>query len=49
LALLTNPPTHASWPWHYPTRGHRAFTGPRVSPPVDDQLGRPLLHMQLEP
>jgi hypothetical protein len=25
------------------------FTGPRVSPPTDDQLGHPLLYMQLEP
>jgi hypothetical protein len=23
--------------------------GPRASPPIDDQLGHPLLHMQLEP
>jgi hypothetical protein len=46
---LTNPPTPASWPWHSPTLGHRAFTGPRVSPPIDDLQGHPLLHMQLEP
>ena len=25
------------------------FTGPRASPPIDDRLGHPLLHMQLEP
>jgi hypothetical protein len=33
--LLTNPPTPASWPWYSPTLRHRAFTGPRVSPPID--------------
>ena len=47
--LLTNPPTPASWPCNSPTPEHRAFTGPRVSPPIDDWLGHPLLHMQLEP
>jgi hypothetical protein len=47
--LLTNPPTPASWPWHSPILEHRAFIGPRPSPPIDDQLGHPLLHMQLEP
>jgi hypothetical protein len=42
--------THShSWPWHSPILGHRAFTGPRASPPIDDQLGHPLLHIQLEP
>jgi hypothetical protein len=35
--LLTNIPTPASWPWHSPTLGHRAFTGPRASPPLDDR------------
>ena len=49
LPLLTNPPTPASWPWSSPTLGHRAFTGPRVSSPIDDWLGHPLLHMRLEP
>jgi hypothetical protein len=34
-------------PWHYPILWHRAFTGSRASPPVDDQLGHPLLHMEL--
>jgi hypothetical protein len=48
LPLLTNPPTPAFWPWPSPTLGHRAFSGPRASPPVDVRLGRPLLHMQLE-
>ena len=43
-------PTHShSWPWHSPILGHRTFTGPRASPPIDDQLGHPLLHIQLEP
>jgi hypothetical protein len=49
LTLLPNPPTPASWPWHSPTRRHRAFTGPRASPPIDVRLGHPLLHIQLEP
>jgi hypothetical protein len=30
LPLLTNSPTPASWPWHSPTLGLRAFTGPRA-------------------
>ena len=38
-----------SWPWHSPILGHRSFTGPRASPPIDDRLGHPLLHIQLEP
>ena len=42
--------THShSWSWHFPILGHRTFTGPRASPPIDDQLGHPLLHMKLEP
>jgi hypothetical protein len=48
LPLLTKPPTPPSWPWHSPILGHRAFIGQRDSPPIDDQLGHPLLHMQLE-
>ena len=32
-----------------PILGHRAFTGPRASPPIDDRLGHPQLPMQLEP
>jgi hypothetical protein len=31
------------------TLGYRTFTGPMASPPIDEQLGHPLLHMQLEP
>jgi hypothetical protein len=49
LPLLINPPTPSSWLWHFPTQAHRAFTGLRTSPPIDDQLGHPLLHMQLKP
>lgn len=41
---LPHPPvsqaTHChAWPWHSPIVGHRTFTGPRASPPIDDQLG----------
>jgi hypothetical protein len=28
---------------------HRNFTGARASSPIDDQLGHPQLHIQLEP
>ena len=49
LPLFPNPPTPTSWPLLSPILGHRTFTGPRASPPIDDQLGHPLLHMQLEP
>jgi hypothetical protein len=49
LPLLPNTPTPASCAWHSPILGHRTFTGPRASPPIDDRLGHPLLHMQLEP
>ena len=49
LPVLTNPLTPASWPWHSPILGHRTFTGPRASPPIDHQRDHPLLHMQLEP
>ena len=47
--LLPNPPAPAFWAWHSPILGHRTFTGPRTSPPIDNWLGHPLLHMQLEP
>jgi hypothetical protein len=47
-ALLPNPPTPASWPRHSPVLGHMIFPRPRASPPIDGQLGHPLLHMQLE-
>jgi hypothetical protein len=49
LPLLTNPPIPASWSWHSPTLGHRAFTRPRTSPSNDVQQGHPLLHRRLEP
>jgi hypothetical protein len=39
-------PTH---PWHSLILEHRTFTGLGASPPIDDQLDHPLLHMQLEP
>jgi hypothetical protein len=42
---LTNPPNSAFWPWHSPMLGHRTFTGQMASPPIDDQLGHPLMHM----
>jgi hypothetical protein len=35
--------------WHSTILGHRTFTGSRTSPPIDDQRGHSLLHMQLEP
>jgi hypothetical protein len=31
LALLPNPPTPASWPWHSPVLGHIIFARPRAS------------------
>jgi hypothetical protein len=46
--LLYNLPTPASWPWHSPVPGHMIFSSPRASPPIDGQLGHPLLHMQLK-
>jgi hypothetical protein len=43
-------PTHSTLlHWHSLTLGHRAFTGPRASPPIGVQQVHPLLHMQLEP
>jgi hypothetical protein len=41
------PPTHPLL--HSPTLGHRAFIGPRASPPTDAQQCHFLLHMLLEP
>jgi hypothetical protein len=49
LPLFTNPPSPTSLSWHSPTLGHRAFSGPCASPPIDVQQGHPLLQMQLEP
>jgi hypothetical protein len=43
-------PTYShSWSLHSPILGHRTFTGLRASPPIDERLGHPLLHIQLEP
>jgi len=36
-------------PWHSPTLGHPAFTGPRTSLPTEVQQDHPLLHMRMEP
>jgi hypothetical protein len=36
LSLLPNPPTPTSWPKHSPILGHRTFTEPRASSPIDD-------------
>jgi hypothetical protein len=47
-ALLSNPSTPASWPWHSPVLGHMIYPRPSASPTIDGQLGHPLLHMQLE-
>ena len=42
-------PTNSnSWPWHSPILGHRIFSRPRTSLPIDGWLGHPLLRMQLE-
>jgi hypothetical protein len=48
LPLLPNSPPPTSWPWHSPILDNRTFTRTRASPPIDDRLGYPLLHMQLE-
>ena len=47
-SLLPNPPTPASWPWHFPVLGHMIFARPRASPPNDGWLVHPQIHMQLE-
>jgi hypothetical protein len=47
--LLTNPLTPNFLSWHSHTLRHQTFSGPRVSPPTDAQLGHPLLHMQVKP
>ena len=50
MRLFPYSTTHSpSLSWHSSTLGNRAFTGPRVSPSIDAQESRPLLHMQLEP
>ena len=37
LPLIINQLTNTSWPWHSLTQEHRAFIGPRDSPPIDNQ------------
>jgi hypothetical protein len=32
--LLPNPPTPASWPWHFPVLGHIIFVIPRATLPL---------------
>ena len=49
LPVLTTPSTPTPWTWNSLVLEHIAFTGPRASPPIDDQLGHSLLYMQLEP
>jgi hypothetical protein len=49
LLLLTNRSIPDFWPWHCPSLGHTAFKGQRASPPIDVQLGHPLLHKQQDP
>jgi hypothetical protein len=43
------PHTLDSRPWNSSTLRHKAFIGPRASPSIDEWLGHPLVHMQLEP
>jgi hypothetical protein len=45
----THLPTPISLPLHSPSLGHKAFTEPRASPPIDALQGHPLLYIQLEP
>jgi hypothetical protein len=47
--LFPNPPTSTFWPWLSTILGHRAFIEQGACSLIDDQLGNPLLHMQLEP
>jgi hypothetical protein len=49
MRVFPHPHTSSSPPSHSPTLGHRAFTGPRASSPIDEQQGHPLLHMPLKP
>jgi hypothetical protein len=46
---LPQSPTPTSLPYHSPTLGHWASTGPKGSPPIDAGKDHPLLCMQLEP
>ena len=47
-ALLPNPSTPASWPWHFPLLGNIIFIRPRASPPNDGWVAHLLLNMQLK-
>jgi hypothetical protein len=49
MRVFRHPPTPASPPWHSPTLGHQAFTGPRAFLPIDVLQSHPLLHIPLEP
>ena len=54
LLSLPNTPAHQTTHSCFlalasPTLVHRAFTGPRASPSIDDWQGHYLLHMRLEP
>ena len=50
LPHLNNPPTPAFWVLVFPhTTVYTLHKTKRASPPIDVQLRRPLLHMQLEP
>jgi hypothetical protein len=49
MRVCTHSPTPASLPSQSLTLGHRVFTGPRASSPIDARQGHPLLHIQLEP
>jgi hypothetical protein len=49
IRMFPHPPIHFCFPLLAFPLGHRAFTGPRASPPFDVRQGHPLLHMQLEP
>jgi hypothetical protein len=49
--LTPAPQPNTSWflARQSPIFWYRTFTGPGASTPIDDQLGHPHLHMQLEP
>jgi hypothetical protein len=47
--LAHEPTQPTSCPWHSTILGHRTLTWLRVSLPIDDHLGHPLLHMPWVP
>ena len=49
ISLFHNPPIPFSWPCPSSVMGHRTFTGPRTSPPIDDQRDHPLLEPWVPP